>query len=68
MESKEKGTVSAELANPFPQEELEKNGMTVGIQISKEESRDIVEAYCVRLANDKMGYENGINILANINQ
>ena len=68
MESKEKGTVSAELANPFPREELEKNGMTVGIQISKEESRDIVEAYCVRLANDKMGYENGINILANINQ
>ena len=42
--------------------------MTVGIQISKEEPRDIVEAYCVRLANDKMGYENGINILANINQ
>ena len=68
MESKEKGTVSAEFANPFPQEKLGKNGMTVGIQISKEEPRDIVEAYCVRLANDKTAYENGINILANINK
>lgn len=68
MDSKEKGTVCAEIENPFSKRALKEYGMTAGIQISKEEPGEIVEAYCLQLANEKTAYKDGVNILANINQ
>ncbi|EGB91733.1 DUF4832 domain-containing protein [Clostridium sp. D5] len=68
MDSKEEGTVSAEFKNPFSKREQKEYGMSAGIQISKEEPGDIVDAYCLQLANDKTTYNNGVNTLANINQ
>lgn len=63
MEDKEKGTFRAAADNPFAGEKGEKEGIAVGIQISRESEEEIKEPYCLRLANEKIVYENGINFL-----
>lgn len=68
MGSKEEGTISAEFNNPFSKKELQENGLSVGVQISKEDPGEIVEAYCLQLANDEMGYKDGMNTLMSIKQ
>ncbi|MDD3221592.1 MAG: DUF4832 domain-containing protein [Lachnospiraceae bacterium] len=63
MNSSQNGIIRGSVEHPFTMEELAKSGLTIGIQISKEEQDEVLIPYCVQLANIGIEYQDGVNIL-----